>query len=226
MSTSAIILAGGKGSRMNCNQNKVYLELGNHLIIDYSLKAFNQIDEVNEIICVYRRGERDRLAQHANNIVTNKKIKLVSGGSERKNSVSNALLEMNSQNSFFAIHDGARPFITKQFILNLLDEAKKYKAVIPGIAVKDTIKRQIDGYVNETIKRKELVAIQTPQVFSSEYRDYLINTQKEGTDDASFIENYESVKITKGLKCNIKITTVEDLWFAETIVRKVEEFNW
>lgn len=226
MSVSAIILAGGKGSRMNCNQNKVYLKLGNHLIIDYSLKAFSQIDEVNEIICVYRQGERDKLAYHANNFATNKKIKLVNGGSERKNSVSNALLEMNLQNSFFAIHDGARPFITKQFILKLLDEAKKHKAVIPGIAVKDTIKRQINGYVETTIKRSELVAIQTPQVFSSKYKDYLLNTKKEGTDDASFIENYENVKITRGLKCNIKITTAEDLWFGEAIVRKVEEFNW
>ncbi len=226
MSISAIILAGGKGSRMNCNQNKVYLKLGNHLIIDYSLKAFSQIDEVNEIICVYRHGEKDRLAYRANNIVTDKKIKLVNGGSERKNSVSNALLKMNPQNSIFAIHDGARPFITRQFILKLVEKAKKYKAVIPGIPIKDTIKREMDGYVDTTIRRNELVAIQTPQVFSFEYRDYLLNTQKEGTDDASFIENYENVKITKGLKYNIKITTVEDLWFAETIVRKVEEFNW
>ncbi|MFP4456096.1 MAG: 2-C-methyl-D-erythritol 4-phosphate cytidylyltransferase [Clostridia bacterium] len=226
MSISAIILAGGQGSRMNCNENKVFLQLGSHLIIDYSLNVFNQIDEVNEIICVYRHGEREKLASRAKEIVYNKKIKLVNGGRERKDSVSNALLEMNPQNSLFVIHDGARPLITKDFVLSLIENVKIYKAVIPGVSVKDTIKRQKLGFVNNTIKRDELVAIQTPQVFTSDYRDYLITPQKKGTDDASFIEGDEDVKIISGLKYNIKITTAEDLWFAETILRKVEEFNW
>lgn len=226
MSISAIILAGGQGSRMNCDENKVFLQLGNHLIIDYSLKVFSQIEEVSEIICVFRHGEKDILASRVKGIISNKRIKLVNGGRERKDSVSNALLEMNPQNSFFIIHDGARPFITKDFVLKLVESVKKHKAVIPGIPVKDTIKRQFDGYVQQTIKRDELVAIQTPQVFSSEYRDYLIEPSEEGTDDASFIEGNESVKINSGLKYNIKITTLEDLWFAEAILRKVEEFNW
>jgi 2-C-methyl-D-erythritol 4-phosphate cytidylyltransferase len=226
MGISVIILAGGQGSRMNSKRNKVYLEIGDHLVIDYSLNIFNQIEEVSEIICVYREGERNTLEERVKRVVSNKNIKYINGGRERKDSVSNALKIMNKNNEYFAIHDGARPFITKDFVQSLIESAKKYDAVIPGLKVKDTIKLAKDGYVNKTLDRSKLVAIQTPQIFNIKYIDNLIEPEFVGTDDSSFIEIVEAVKIVDGLRYNIKITTKEDLWIAEGIIRKVEELHW
>ena len=226
MSISAIILAGGQGSRMNLNKNKVYLEIGDHLVIDYSLNVFNQIEEISEIICVYRSGERSFLEQRVNKIVTNKNIKYINGGRERKDSVSNALKIVNSKNDFFLVHDGARPFITKDFILSLIKSVKIYGAVIPGVAIKDTIKMIDNGVVDKTLDRSKLVAIQTPQIFNIKHKGHLIEPKTKGTDDSSFIEKNNDVKLVEGLRYNIKITTREDMWLANCIVRKVAEFNW
>src|SRR5690554_4636193 len=97
MSLSVIILAAGKGSRMNKNENKVYFELNSKNVIDYSLRVFDSLDYVDEIICVYASGEKRLIEERVRLNVQNKATKLVLGGKERKDSVSNALKVIGRQ---------------------------------------------------------------------------------------------------------------------------------
>lgn len=226
MSLSVIILAAGKGSRMKKNENKVYIELNSKKVIDYSLRVFDSLDYVDEIICVYASGEKRLIEERVRLNVQNKATKLVLGGKERKDSVSNALKVISRQSAYFAIHDGARPLIDRVLMDHLYEKVIELDAIIPVIQVKDTIKEVKNLAVTKTLNRKALVAVQTPQLFNSEYKNLIIDNDDNKTDDASYIEGSFPVFTTKGSEYNIKLTTPVDIWLAEAILRKVDKFNW
>lgn len=147
---------------------------------------------------------------------------IVPGGKTRQESVANGLAFVSSD-TFVAVHDGARPFVSPQKIDELINACLKFGAVAPGIVPKDTVKvTDSDGLVSDTPSRSSLRLIQTPQVFKADILIPSYIRAKEagyiGTDDCSVVEHFgASVKIIDGENTNIKVTTPEDLPVAEAI---------
>ncbi len=226
MRVSAIVVAAGKGQRMNADQNKVFMPLAGHAVLTYCLRIFDKLDKINEIICVHAAGEAAAIEQCIAEANIQTPVLTVQGGQLRQQSVLNGLALVNSNNDYVVIHDGARPLLTLPLVQNLLAEVQKAGAVIPVIPVKDTIKRINNNTVIETLPRQELFAVQTPQAFHKELLSGLDGDIGLITDEASFVERCHSVAVVAGDVRNIKITTPEDLWLAEAIVRKVEDYQW
>lgn len=228
MKTTAIVLAGGSGKRMNSTVKKQFLMLKDKPLLYYSLKAFE--DSFIDSVILVASGEdmeycRKEIVQKYH---FNKVKKIVEGGKERYHSVINGVMAAPVCDYIF-IHDGARPFITGSILERLFEEVKISKACVAGMPVKDTIKiADSQGYIETTPKRDLVWMIQTPQVFSYEliYRAYDILQKEESrllnegisiTDDAMVVETLlgEKVKLVEGSYRNIKITTPEDLSVAE-----------
>lgn len=223
-----IVLAAGQGKRMNTTISKQFLVLRDKPILYYSLKAFND-SSVEEIILVVKDDLIDYCREHiveAYNL--NKVTRIVAGGKERYDSVKQALSSIDNTD-YVLIHDGARPFITKERIDELIEQVTVYKACILATPVKDSIK-VVDnkGYISSAPERHMLWAAQTPQAFefqgitnaySKFYGDFNRDNQRI-TDDAMVYETYlnKQVKIIEGSYQNIKITTPEDLAMADMLL--------
>jgi len=227
MNVSAVIVAAGKGIRMGHTVNKVYLTIAGKPVLYYSLKAFDEIDWIKEIVVVVSKEEMEYCQENVvKKYFFKKPIKLVEGGSERQYSVYNGITNTKEDCEIIAIHDGARPLVEKETVIKALKEAYLHKAVALGVPVKDTIK-VVDGknFILNTPDRKYLWAIQTPQVFE---RNLIIKAHQKaledgflGTDDTVLVERLGyKVKVVEGDYRNIKITTPEDLIVAEAFLKK------
>lgn len=226
--TVGIVLAAGRGSRMNCDINKPYLLLRERPILYYALKAFED-SFVDEIILV--AGETE-IGYCRSEVVEKfgfqKVTHIVAGGAERYHSVFHGLQAVE-QCEYVFIHDGARPFVTVDILKRAYEAVRRDKACVVGMPVKDTIKLADDqGFCASTPRRDLVWAIQTPQVFSfplvkKAYTAFLQQEQTlsaEGvpiTDDAMVVERFSDtrVRLVEGSCANIKITTPEDLIVAE-----------
>lgn len=224
----AIILAAGKGNRMGAEINKQFLKLRERPILYYTLKAFEENKNIDEIILVAAKEEIDYCKE---NIVKkynfNKIKKVVEGGKERQYSVLNGLNTLNDCN-IVIIHDGARPFLTEKIINEGIAYAKEYGACACGVTPKDTIKvMDKENFSIDTPNRQELFCVQTPQCFKYDLildSHIKINNEKlKVTDDTMVVEKYgHKVYLYKGEYTNIKITTPEDMVIGEKIL---ETFN-
>ncbi len=150
MKTSAVIVCGGRGSRMGAAVNKVYLPLGKSTILARTLRAFIALEQIAEIIIVYHPDDH-QLLKSVLESVDSQKIKTALAGKERQNSVYNGLLACNPEHQLVLIHDGARPFISQQLIVDIIERTKKAGAVVPAMALVDTIK-EVENDTNEKIK--------------------------------------------------------------------------
>lgn len=234
---TAIVLAAGQGKRMRSPVAKQFLTLRDKPVLYYSLKAFEE-SGVDEIILVTGRGQIDYCRE---NIVDHYGIRKVSriieGGKERYDSV-NCALEKIDRSDYVLIHDGARPFITKELIETVIEQVSIYKACIIGTRVRDTIKIVDDSdFITATPDRSDLWAAQTPQAFEFEairnaYQMLFSDmedtfdpdrSRRSITDDAMVYETYlkKPVKIIEGEYCNLKITVPEDLVMAEAILNRL-----
>lgn len=217
---SAIILAGGRGTRMCSDISKQYIEINNKPILYYTIKRFMNCEEIDEIIVVVPRDEIEYCQKEIIDKYDLNVKKIVVGGKERKDSVLNGLKAIK-ETDIVLIHDGARPFLSEKLILDGIKFAKTYRSAAPGVMPKDTIKiKDNESFSKQTLNRSELVAIQTPQIF--DYKLILdchkkVETDRlEVTDDTSVVENYGyKVYLYEGEYTNIKITTPEDLILAE-----------
>ena len=223
----AIILMAGSGRRMRITEKKQFLPFhGKHLFCA-SVESFLSWGRCGEILLVI--NEEDR--RFVESVVEKEgwrnktELHLVEGGAERFLSVYQALqfLKKKSEEGILFIHDAARPFFTEDLLERLLEKSRSASAVIPGVAVKDTIKRVEGGVVQESLKRTGLYAVQTPQVFLfsllyEAYQDFFVQREKREiliTDDAMLIEAFseEQVYLISGEEQNRKITVKEDLSF-------------
>ncbi|WFD10360.1 2-C-methyl-D-erythritol 4-phosphate cytidylyltransferase [Tepidibacter hydrothermalis] len=226
---SAVIVAAGMGKRMKSNINKQYIKLRDKEVVAHTIEVFDKNNNIDEIIVVVREDEEEFFVEHVlNKYNFDKRIKIAYGGNERQDSVYNGLKKVNKDCSIVLIHDGARPFVSDLIINNSIEEAIENKAVVVGVPVKDTIKVLDDNnIITNTPNRKYVWAVQTPQSF-----DYTIlmnsyenafKTNFYGTDDAMLVENMGyNVKMIMGSYENIKMTTREDLNFAEQILKSRE----
>ena len=213
-----IIGAAGEGKRFGAQLPKQFLKINNKTILQMSIGPFNENELVDQIIVVCHR---DFIAQTQNICNEFEKVsKVICGGKERQDSISRGLEELDHCNgeSLVLIHDGARPFVSREIIERVIDKASSNGAAVPCVPVKDTI-RIIDREnkdISRTLDRNSLVAVQTPQGFNlSLIRKAYENAFENdflGTDDASLVELLgERVYMVMGDYKNLKITTKEDL---------------
>lgn len=232
MKTVAIVLAAGKGKRMNSDTKKQYLSLGGMPILYYSLKTFEDSSFIDEIVVVTGPDDREYVYQEiVKKYKFNKVAIVVIGGRERYHSVLNGLMAAGNPDYVF-IHDGARPFITVDMLERAFESVKVTRATVVGMPVKDTIKIVDRGNkIIETPNRNNVWLTQTPQCFAfgpiiNAYEDLiasetsLTNRGIKITDDAMVLETFgtETVSLVEGSYDNIKITTPDDLVHAEAIL--------
>ena len=222
--TSAIIVAAGDSTRMGYKLSKQLIPLNGRAAIEYSLKAFQSCDAIDEIIVVARSSDIDDIAAIAFNF---RKVSAVtSGGSTRMESVRRGMKACDKRASYYAIHDGARVLITPKEIEKALAAAYESGAATLGTPVTDTVKIiGDDGVISSTPDRSSMWAVQTPQVFEKELYKRAMNNAVENnlevTDDCSMVEALgESVHIVKGEYSNIKLTTPVDITIAEALLAK------
>ncbi len=216
---TAIIVAGGKGERMNAAIPKQFLELNGKPILMHTIECFHAFDAEMQIIVVLPSSQFefwDELCKKHNFQI---KHQLVAGGDARFYSVKNAL-DTISEESLIAIHDGVRPLIDSSTIERCFAEAERSGAAIPVIDLIDSI-RKIKADKSKAVNRSDYKLVQTPQVFKSEIilKSYEQNFNEAFTDDASVVEAAGfSVNLVEGTRENIKITTALDLKLAEAFL--------
>ncbi|MDD2491187.1 MAG: 2-C-methyl-D-erythritol 4-phosphate cytidylyltransferase [Bacteroidales bacterium] len=211
----AIIVAGGSGSRMGGDVAKQFMMLGDRPILLHTIENFFKLAKRPELIVVVPHTLRDQWKSICKEYKFTISHILVSGGITRFHSVKNALKYVNP-GALVAVHDGVRPFASTQFIDSLYDEAEESGAVIPVLKVTDSL-RIVDGINSKPVNRDDYVAVQTPQVFWSEYllNGYEQAYSPEFTDDAAVVESTGvKIKFAVGLTANIKITKPEDMLLA------------
>ncbi len=223
MLASAIIAAGGSGTRLGYKEPKQFLELKGKPIIAWSLEAFSKASEIGEIVVVAPLEHLDRAKAYAETYCRAKPFKVVPGGGTRQESVRNGLAASADSMELVAVHDAARPFITSDEIDAICLMARELGAAILAKKIDDTVKEVHDGIVTRTLDRSKLVAALTPQVCRK--KDLLEAYERalaEGfvaTDEASLLEyNGVNVVVQISNSINFKITTEADLKIAKAIV--------
>ena len=211
MNYSAIVLCAGKGSRSGLTYNKILYRFKNKTVYEMTMDIFLNDERCKQIVVVTKEEELDDLKK----LISSKKIDYVFGGKERQDSVYNGLQVVKED--YVLIHDGARPYLKKENIDDILECLNKNNACLLVVPVKDTIKVCMDGNIVKTLPREQLVQAQTPQAFKTELIKRCYQKGKDqnyiATDDASLVEYFENieVKAVLGSYSNIKITTPDDL---------------
>ncbi|GIO10345.1 2-C-methyl-D-erythritol 4-phosphate cytidylyltransferase [Brevibacillus reuszeri] len=224
MSTGVVIVAAGSGKRMGGQRNKLWLPLAGEPILAHTVRLFATHRDVDHIVLVVNEQDhadvREWLRKEAIQLT------VVLGGAERQDSVRNGLGALSENCTYVLVHDAARPFVTREQISDMIKQVKQDQATIMAVPVKDTIKVVgVTGIVEATPARESLWAVQTPQAFRMsllrEAHEAAQRAGKVGTDDAMLVEWLgHSVTVVQGSYENIKITTPDDLWFGEEILRK------
>jgi 2-C-methyl-D-erythritol 4-phosphate cytidylyltransferase len=223
MASFAVILpAAGKSTRFSSHKRKKpFVELKGRPVWVRAAECFLNRDDVKQVILVVSREDIEWVKEKFRPNLAFMNIDIVEGGSERFQSVQNALARVPSDVDFVAVHDAARPLIVKEWVDTVFAAAEKTGAAIPAIPCSNTLKRVgSDRTIMETVPRDGLWQAQTPQVFR---RQLLLEAfAKRGdlpaTDEAQLVENIgHAVTIVEGWPMNIKITTFADFKMAEAL---------
>lgn len=224
MNVSAVIVAAGKGERINRFKKKQFLSLCAKPLLYWTLEMFQKIRKIKEIVLVLPKEDIPEYKKSIEKEFSKVK-KIIAGGETRQESVFNGLKNTEEIFPLVAIHDGVRPLVSTNLIERTLRIAKKHGTAVTALPVKETLKMVSPGnLVKTTLPREKIWAIQTPQVFR---REIILQAHQKarkdkftGTDDAQLVERLGlPVKLVPGEYTNIKITTPEDLLFAQTILK-------
>jgi len=215
----AIIVAGGKGMRMQADIPKQFIELRGKPVLMYTLEAFHRYNSSIQLIVVLPEFQINFWKSLCKKHFFDLTHQIVSGGQTRYQSVKNGL-EIINDFALVAVHDGVRPFVSIQTIARCFDEADKYGSAIPVMDLEESI-RQVDESSSLSVDRRSFKLVQTPQIFNSEIlkKAYEQSFSPLFTDDASVVEaSGIKIHLVEGNRENIKITTGFDLELAETIL--------
>ena len=227
MTYQVIIPAAGLGKRMQAGKNKLLLEINEIPVLVHTLKVFEEDEACSGILLAIHPQDEKEINELLKNFSIGKVLSLIPGGDERQHSIHNALKTVKVDGTIL-VHDAARPFIRKSHIHHLTQKAEETGAAIMAVQTKDTMKKVSEGVVMETVERSSLWAVQTPQAFRiSLLKEAYEKAERDhflGTDDASLVERLDHpVAIVEGDYDNIKLTTPEDIYFAEAIIKKREK---
>lgn len=223
---SAVLVAAGSSTRFGCD--KLFAPLCGIPVLAYSLMTFETCDYISEIVVVTESEKITQVAELCDRFNISKVTKVVCGGATRLESALSGVSETDKKCDLIAVHDGARPLVTTKIIEDAIKGAYKYKAAVPCIPARDTVKILSGSFTAETPDRATVWCAQTPQVFIPELVKGALTSalQKDAvvSDDASAVEMLGfSVFVTEGSEENIKITTPLDLKFAECILAERRE---
>jgi 2-C-methyl-D-erythritol 4-phosphate cytidylyltransferase/2-C-methyl-D-erythritol 2,4-cyclodiphosphate synthase len=219
---AAIIVAAGQGQRFGGDIPKQYAKINGKTVLRYAVEAFKACGSLLSDIRIVIDPQHENLYQEAV-----KGLDLpapVYGGTERKDSVYNALISLPhlAPDHAVLIHDGARPCLTAELIRHVLDALKDHKAATLAIPATDTLRRLDQGVLDETVNRTGLWALQTPQGF---HYDTILKAHisarklRDITDDTGVVSAYgEDVYMVPGSHLNIKITNPEDIFMATSLL--------
>jgi 2-C-methyl-D-erythritol 4-phosphate cytidylyltransferase len=231
---AAIIAAAGVGTRMGQTIPKPYLLLAGKPILAHTLKIFETIREVNQVIVVVHPDDLDYCQDNVLSPFGFKKVlRLVPGGKERQDSVYHALKVLQNEDDveIILVHDGVRPFISHEHIHRVIQGARRHGAVVLGWPAQDTLKKvNSEGQVLGTVERQDIWQIQTPQGFQAPllWRAFVDAYSRNfyGTDEASLVEGLQHpVVVLPGSPFNLKITTPDDLRLAEVLLPALKKME-
>ncbi|MFW5760351.1 MAG: 2-C-methyl-D-erythritol 4-phosphate cytidylyltransferase [Cyclobacteriaceae bacterium] len=221
----ALIVAGGKGSRMKSEVPKQFLPLNGRPVLMHTLEAFKKYDEKLQIILVLPESDIQRWQQLESQFNFNLKYQIARGGKSRFQSVKNGLSFIEGD-GLVAIHDGVRPMVAPHLIGASYNIAAIHHSAVAAVRLKESI-RIIDKDATHAMDRSRYRLIQTPQTFrvSLIKQAYEIEEDDTLTDDASVFEKAgHSISLFEGDYRNIKITTREDMILVEALQKLDTEF--
>ncbi|MCH9625267.1 MAG: 2-C-methyl-D-erythritol 4-phosphate cytidylyltransferase [Chlamydiales bacterium] len=214
MSLSVIFLAGGKGERMGTALPKQYLPLKERPLVLHSLEVFFTLPEVDEVIVVCAPDYQHHFSSFP--------VRFAQPGRRRQDSVYNGLLQTDKRAEWICVHDGARPFINRALVTQLLAAGKKTGAATLALPSKNTLKQcNTEQLVEKTVDRSQIWEVQTPQLLKKQIliKGFAQAGTTDVTDDVSLAELIgHPVQLVRGSDHNIKITTPQDLVFAEWLL--------
>lgn len=230
----AIILASGVGKRMQSDVNKTLMLLEGKPVVHHAIMQFQEAKDIDGILIVCRDESKDEFAELVETAKFSKVIDIIEGGKERQDSGFNAisyLLELMDNKfhdkAIVLFHNGANPFVSAEEIKESINAAREYGASVVAHPTKDTVKSvSDDGMVEETLERRKLWNMQTPQTIQFELAKEAFFSAKDanftGTDDVSLVERLgRQVKIVPASEFNFKLTTPIDLELAKIIIKKL-----
>ncbi|MDW7772385.1 MAG: 2-C-methyl-D-erythritol 4-phosphate cytidylyltransferase [Desulfobulbaceae bacterium] len=224
---AVIIPAAGSGSRMELPLPKQFIRLGGEPILVRTIRCFLGVKDISRIVVAVSAEHVETTRIMLRTFLSQDlpaKLMLISGGRTRQDSVLAGLRALPAGTGIVLVHDGARPFVSREVIKRCLDEAVRSGTAIAAVPVRDTIKHvDQNGLVRETVDRRDLWQAQTPQAARRELLDQAYELALEigyqGTDEASLLEHAGyPVTVVRGSEYNIKITLPDDLKIAEGLL--------
>jgi len=215
---AVVIVCAGKGVRLG-GRDKASLKLEGKPLFCKSAEAFADFARIKQIVLVLQKKNFSL----AKKTIKNKKVLIVQGGKERKDSVFCGLKALNEDIEVVLIHDGARPFISKQTISKVLKALDTHEAVVCGVRAADTVKLLRGNFIDKTLKREDIFLAHTPQGFRKDliFKAYKRFGKRGLTDDSQFIELMgKKVKVIEEGSLNLKITYPKDLKLAKAIANE------
>jgi 2-C-methyl-D-erythritol 4-phosphate cytidylyltransferase len=224
MKVSVIIPAAGLGTRMGRSapekegiSRKQFMLLNNSPILIHTIRKFASSPLVNEIVVALRADDMEWAKELFKSQGLGLSVRPVEGGESRQQSVENALASIKDDVDLVAVHDAVRPFVSREVIEKVIQEAHETGAAIVGIVPVDTVKQVHRNKVRATLPRERLILTQTPQVFRLKLLRQAFEKARQdlfvGTDESSLVERLEEVEVcvVMGSDRNIKITKPSDM---------------
>ena len=227
---TAILPAAGLGTRMGADTPKQFLELDGTPIAVLSVRRISSCELITDIIVATRPEGIAKLEEKIAALDLKQKVRVIRGGDSRQESVARALDEVSDDTELVAVHDAVRPFVTREQIIRVIEEARHCHAAILGIPAMDTVKEVKRASLPEdvaliigTIPRERVVLAQTPQVFATKLLKEAFARAKadevNASDEAGLVERLgHDVHVVLGSERNIKITKPADMELARFLL--------
>ncbi|WP_437203920.1 2-C-methyl-D-erythritol 4-phosphate cytidylyltransferase [Planctomicrobium sp. SH664] len=219
---AVILAAAGKSTRFGESQRKKpFLDLKGRPVWVRALEPFQALEQVVQSIVIVAQEDEDWFREKFRPNLAFLNVDVVTGGRERSDSVQNALAHVRADIDYVAVHDAARPLLTRKWVEEIFTAAVQSGAAIPAVPIANTIKRVANGTILETVPREQLWGAQTPQVFDRQLllEAYAKRGDFPATDEAQLVERIgHSVSVVDGSALNLKITTREDFRIAEALL--------
>jgi len=234
---TAILPAAGLGTRMGAETPKQFLELDGAPILVHSVRKIASCELVTDIIIATRADEVARLEERLRTEKFRQTLRVVKGGDTRQESVAAALKQVGDGTEIVLVHDAVRPFVTREQIARVIEEARSCGAAILGIPAMDTVKEvkraslpEDVALITMTVPRERVVLAQTPQAFRTRIlKEAFARAETDGvsaSDEAGLVERLgQEVHVVLGSERNIKITKPADMELANFYLER-EKAHW